>query len=442
MTVSNLQPVAEEDEDMSVHFPAAVRNDPYDTGGTTDRCLKQQIVVRFQYPVWFSRGIFRAGNRRLLDIITQQEPDRRHRVAVFVDSGLASAQPQLPEEISAWAERHRSAIRLVAPPQVVPGGEPIKCNMEIIRDLLHTIGHGGLCRHSFVMAIGGGAVLDAVGFCASLVHRGLRMIRLPSTVLAQNDASVGVKTGINTDSGKNTAGTFAPPFAVVCDFEFLRTLTDEHWIGGTSEAFKAAILKDRAFFEYLEAHAAAIPRRDVTVMETLITRCAELHLEHIRNGGDPFEMGTARPLDFGHWAAHQLETLSDYRISHGHAVATGIAIDTLYAARQGWMSEGDASRVICSLQCAGFKLWHEELARRRSDGRLALLDGLETFREHLGGNLCLTFPNRLGGSRETNTVDTALIARCLEELHRRVSIPHLGLSSRSIHRGTAEKSGE
>lgn len=392
--------------------------DPGAPTATGDRRLDQHIVVRFEYPVWFTRGVFRPDNRRLIEAITRKEPDRRHRMAVFVDSGVAAARPGLTDEIVAWAERNRSAVRLVAPPRVVPGGEAIKCDLGIIRDLLHSIARGGLCRHSFVAAIGGGAVLDAVGFCASLVHRGLRMVRLPTTVLAQNDAGVGVKTGINTDGGKNTAGTFAPPFAVINDFEFLATLPDEHWIGGTSEAFKVAILKDRALFEFLEAHADAIPRRDGAVMEELIVRCAELHLEHIRSGGDPFETGTARPLDFGHWAAHQLEALSGYRIGHGQAVATGIALDTLYAARQGWISEFDAGRVVRALRRAGFPLWHEEMALRRSDGRLALLEGLETFREHLGGNLCLTFPSGIGARREVGSVDPSLIADCIETLRR------------------------
>ncbi len=378
----------------------------------------QHIVVRFEYPVWFTRGVFRPNNRRLVEAITRHEPDRRHRMAVFVDSGVVAARPGLLDEIAGWAECNRAAVRFVATPQVVPGGEAIKCDLGVIRDVLHSIARSGLCRHSFVAAIGGGAVLDAVGFCASLVHRGLRMIRLPTTVLAQNDAGIGVKTGINTDGGKNTAGTFAPPFAVINDFEFLDTLPDEHWIGGTSEAFKVAILNDRSFFEFLEAHAEAIPRRDGAVMEELIIRCAELHLDHIRSGGDPFETGAARPLDFGHWAAHQLEALSGYRIGHGHAVATGIALDTLYAARQGWIRESDARRVVRALRRAGFRLWHEEMELRRPDGRLALLDGLETFREHLGGHLCLTFPNGIGARREVDSVDTSLIAVCIETLRR------------------------
>ncbi len=418
MSVSNPRGVAEGESEMTTQRLGDVA-DAASRGRSAarpDRRVDQHIVVRFQYPVWFTRGVFRPENPRLLETIVQQEPERRHRLAVFVDSGVAAARPGLVDEISAWAQLHAAAVRLVAPPRVVPGGETIKCDLGIVRDLLHSIARGGLCRHSFVVAVGGGAVLDAVGFCASLVHRGLRMIRIPTTVLAQNDAGVGVKTGINTDGGKNTAGTFAPPYAVLNDLEFLKTLPDEHWIGGTSEAFKVAILKDREYFEFLEAHAEAIPRRDEIVMEELIVRCAELHLEHIREGGDPFETGTARPLDFGHWAAHQLESLSGYRISHGHAVATGIALDTLYAARQGWISDADARRVVGALRRAGFSLWHEEMQQQGPDGRWALLEGLERFREHLGGRLCLTFPVGIGARREVHSVDTPVIAECVEQL--------------------------
>lgn len=384
-----------------------------------DHEIVQRFTVEFQYSVIFTRDLFHPENPTLAAQIRRIEPNRRHRAAVFIDSGVAAAWPELTARIQRYADRHAPHVEMIGPPAIVPGGERIKTDLSGIRDLLHHIARRGLCRHSFVVAVGGGAVLDAVGFCASLVHRGLRMIRVPTTVLAQNDAGVGVKTGIDTDGGKNTAGTFAPPFAVLNDFDFLATLSDTDWIGGSAEAFKVAILKDLPFFEYLETIAADIPRRAPAPMERLIVRCAELHLQHIRDGGDPFETGTARPLDFGHWAAHQLEALSGYRVRHGQAVAAGIALDSGYARRQGWLAPAECDRIWRALTAAGFPLWYDEFDLRGADGRRQILAGLETFREHLGGNLCVTFPSGIGARREAGRVDLGTMELAFDELRER-----------------------
>jgi 3-dehydroquinate synthase len=375
--------------------------------------------VPFAYPVIFTRGVFDPGNTVLRDEVARPEPARRHRMAVFVDSGVAEAWPGLGARIEAYVAAHPGTLALVHPPRVVPGGETIKTDLGGIRNVMHEISRWGLCRHSYVVAVGGGAVLDAVGFCASLVHRGLRMVRIPTTVLAQNDAGIGVKTGIDTDGGKNTAGTFAPPFAVLNDLDFLATLSDPDWIGGTAEAFKVAILKDREFFAFLRAKAPAIPARDPAVMERLVVECARLHLDHIRTGGDPFESGAARPLDFGHWAAHQLESMSGYRIRHGQAVAAGIALDSCYARAMGWLDGGELGSILDALEGAGFALWYPEFDRRGADGSREILDGLRTFREHLGGELCVTFPDGIGSRREVGAIDTALVETCLARLRER-----------------------
>ena len=262
-----------------------------------------------------------------------------------------------------------------------------------------------MCRQSFVIAIGGGSVLDMVGFGASLVHRGVRLVRMPTTVLAQNDAGVGVKNGMNEHGMKNFLGTFAPPFAVINDFAFLSTLPGAHWTGGIAEAFKVALIKDREFFDFLCSNASAFARRQLGPMEELIRRCAMLHLDHIAKNGDPFEMGTARPLDFGHWSAHKLETLSEYRITHGEAVAAGIALDSHYAMKRGLISRADLSRILKALLDCGLSIWYPEMSERDGDGQLAILQGLRDFQEHLGGALTVTLPDSIGKKCEVHHVN-------------------------------------
>jgi 3-dehydroquinate synthase len=273
-----------------------------------------------------------------------------------------------------------------------------------------------LDRHAFVVIIGGGAVLDVVGFAASLVHRGLRVVRLPTTVLGQCDSGVGVKTAVNFGAAKNLVGTFAPPFAVVNDFDLLDSLPDRDWRAGIAEAFKVALIKDAKFFRWLCRNATALRRRESQTMAQLVTRCAELHLDHISRGGDPFELGHARPLDFGHWSAHRLEVLSRYRIGHGHAVAAGIALDAAYAVRLGHLAGKDFRALVRGLLRSGLPVWYPEMVRRARSGQLTIFQGLEDFREHLGGELALTLPHGIGKRLEINVVDQRLMEACATQL--------------------------
>lgn len=375
----------------------------------------QHISVPFEYPVCFTRRIFDAGNPLLADVIDRLKEDRRHRAVVYIDAALAAANPQLSEDIKEYfhARGHEKKLELAAPPVVVPGGEQAKNDWAPVREILWTIGNLHLDRKSFVIAVGGGSMLDMVGFAASIVHRGLRIIRVPSTTLAQDDAGLGVKTGMNEHGAKNFVGTMAPPFAVLNDFSLLSTLELKDWLGGVAEAFKVAIIKDSEFFDFLCENAAAFRDRQAEPMEQLIRRCAMLHLRHIRDGGDPFEFGSARPLDFGHWAAHKLEVMSDYSIGHGQAVAVGIAVDSYYAMKQGLISPADFDRIITGLLESGLPVWCEQLSMRGGDGELAVLDGLVQFREHLGGSLCVTLPDGIGNKIEVHHVDTDIVEQAV-----------------------------
>src|SRR5262249_48180532 len=153
-------------------------------------------------------------------------------------------------------------------------------------------------------------VLDAVGLVAATSHRGIRLIRVPTTVLAQNDSGVGVKNAVNLKGSKNFIGTFAPPFAVLNDLALIGNLPAREKIAGMAEAVKVALIRDAAFFQWLEQNIDALSLFERPAMAYMIRRCAEIHMRQIAEGGDPFESGSARPLDFGHWSAHKLESLT------------------------------------------------------------------------------------------------------------------------------------
>jgi 3-dehydroquinate synthase len=204
---------------------------------------------------------------------------------------------------------------------------------------------------------------------------------------------------------------------VVNDLDLLNSLTDRDWIAGAAEAFKVALIRDAEFAGWLIEHAAGIPERDQAVMEQLVRRCAALHVQHIATSGDPFEFGSARPLDFGHWSAHKLESLTSFAMRHGEAVAIGLALDLCYAARQEFLPESDARNVISALHRAGLPIWDEWLVAEESGGRV-ILAGIEEFREHLGGRLHVTFPCPIGGKREVCELDTPTMLAAIDDLQQ------------------------
>jgi 3-dehydroquinate synthase len=378
--------------------------------------VTQRIDVKWEFPVVFTHAIFDPANSVLVDTLNRFHENRCHRAMIFIDGHVAGALPGLAAKAVAYFQAHPLQLQLIADPQVVPGGEAVKNDFSLVEKFMRLMLDAHLDRQSFVLIVGGGAVMDAVGLAAALVHRGLRQVRIPTTVLGQNDAGVGVKNGVNFLGGKNALGTFAPPFAVLNDFDFLLTLPDRDWLCGVAEAFKVSIIRDRAFFEDLLASAEKYPARDFAAMQSLVTRCAEIHLEHIRTNGDPFEYGRARPLDFGHWSAHKLELLSGFRISHGEAVAVGVMLDSNYAALQGWITPADAAAIRDGLRRSGFQLWFPELDLRDADGARAIFGGLRDFQEHLGGELTVTFPLGIGARQEVHEIDLALMERALQEL--------------------------
>jgi 3-dehydroquinate synthase len=340
----------------------------------------------------------------LLADLIPSSPDAPARMLVFIDSGVAEHWPNLVQQVQDWATDRPDAVMLSAPPTTVPGGENAKNDRAVVDLVTKAIHDGGICRQSYVMAIGGGAMLDAVGFAAAIAHRGVRLVRLPTTTLAQGDAGIGVKNGINAYGKKNFLGTFAVPWAVVNDRRFLETLDDRVWRSGLSEVVKVALLKDAPFFERVESVAPALRRRDDATLDPILRRCAHLHLDHIVAGGDPFELLTARPLDFGHWSAHRLESLTGFKLLHGEAVAIGVALDVVYSAVAGRLDWSEARRVLHCFQTLGFSLYHECMSDVAT-----LCEGLEEFREHLGGRLTITLLEGIGHPIDVHEMSCSLV---------------------------------
>jgi 3-dehydroquinate synthase len=388
--------------------------------------IQQEFLVPVRYPIYFTTGVFASANRLLRDIVgggrnveaANNEDNLPARIVVVLDHGVERAHPALVHSIAAYCEEHRDVLTLARPVLVVPGGEEIKDERRYTDQIVEAINAASLCRHSYVIAVGGGAVLDAAGFAAATAHRGVRLVRVPTTVLSQDDSAVGVKNGINAFGKKNYLGTFTPPFAVINDAGFLSTLSDRDWRGGTTEAVKAALIRDPRFFELIEEHAQALVDRDLQVMAKVIRHSAMLHLRHIATGGDPFEHGSSRPLDFGHWAAHKLEQVTKHRLGHGEAVGIGIALDTTYSYLAGLLPEASWRRIVELLAALGVPVYDAALDERLDDPdhRDCILRGLDDFQEHLGGRLTIMLLQEIGQPIDVHEVRADLIRQSIASI--------------------------
>lgn len=377
------------------------------------------ITLRYEHRLIFTREAFAENNDVLAGQLAPREPGGKARAVVFWDAGLRAAFPHFGDQVKRWFAARSARVVLEAEPVMLAGGEAVKNDRAYLERVWATINEAKLCRHSFVIAVGGGAVLDMVGFGAATAHRGIPLIRLPTTSLSQADGGLGVKNGVNYFSKKNWLGTFVVPHAVVNDLAFLDGLPPRDRRAGLIEAVKVALIRDGKFFEFIAARVEALARFEREPYEAVVRESARQHLEHIATGGDPFERGSGRPLDFGHWAAHKLEQLSEFRVSHGEAVAIGMAIDLIYARRVGLLPEPEAERILGVIRGLGFELFAPVKQIRGPSGRQDMLDGLEEFREHLGGRLTIPMIRAPGDRLDVHEMDGPTVKASLDELRER-----------------------
>lgn len=384
--------------------------------------LEKKIRLEHSHRILFTREVFAPANMTIRDLLMLDRPTKVPRVLVFADEHFVAANPGLADAVRGYARAHAEVIDLAGDLVILPGGEPCKNDFSLVQKCWQAVNDAMLDRHSYVFVIGGGAVLDLVCFAASTAHRGIRHVRFPTTTLSQGDGGVGVKNGVNYFGKKNWVGSFAVPYAVVNDFAFLESLPERGRRNGIIEAIKVSLIRDRAFFEEIEAMADRLARLEQPALERVVQRSAELHVEHIATGGDPFELGSARPLDFGHWAAHKLEQITRFEVTHGEAVAIGMAVDLVYSVRKGILDEATARRVIALIRRIGFDIFHPGLLSEGRSGEPVILEGLEEFREHLGGELTVTLVPRIGQKLEVHEMDSHLILEAMDELRAQALI--------------------
>ena len=389
--------------------------------------LVQDFSIHYSFPIIFEENIFNLKKTLIKEILCppSQIKNLPVKVIVVIDSNVEKKHSSLISSIQNYFKKY-SVLDLRTAPLIIAGGEESKKEFIHVESIYRAIEKYNICRHSYVIAIGGGSLIDMVGFAASTAHRGIKILRIPTTLLAQADAAIGVKNSINYLNKKNFIGSFATPEAVINDYQFLKTLDKNILIHGIAEAIKVALIKDKFFFEYIESHTQEIVDLNKKVIQKIIYQCAELHLSHIRSG-DPFEKGSSRPLDFGHWSGHKLEQISKHSISHGQGVALGICLDCVYANMQGYLDQKTLFRIINLFHKLGFLIYspffehHLSISASKKELQLDqenVLHGLEEFREHLGGALTILLLKDIANTIEINQVDYEVMKKSIYKLKK------------------------
>jgi 3-dehydroquinate synthase len=293
----------------------------------------KKITVRLNdrpYDVVIAAGLLRDAGER----IARWKPQR----TVVVTS------PTVRKYWGATLESSLRAARLRHAVLEIPDGEQHK-NMRTVAGLLRGFVRAGVDRQSVIVALGGGVVGDTAGFAASIFMRGVRVVQIPTTLLAQVDASIGGKTGVNLKEGKNLAGTFHQPQMVLVDPEVLTTLAARELRAGLFEAIKCGVIRDAELFHYLEKHRAALLCRHEGALEKMIAAAVKVKADVV--AADERESGLRRILNFGHTVGHALEAATGYRsLLHGEAVAWGMVAAAEIGVNAGVTRALDAERII------------------------------------------------------------------------------------------------
>jgi 3-dehydroquinate synthase len=279
-------------------------------------------------------------------------------------------------------------------------------NLRTVESLARALTRSGADRNSALVAIGGGVVGDVAGFVAASYLRGIALVQIPTTVVAQVDSSIGGKTGVNLPEGKNLVGAFYPPRLVLTDSEMLRTLPEREFRGGLAEVIKHAAIADKRMFAYLEKNMEKVQRRDGRALEELIPRNVQIKADVV--GRDEREGGLREILNFGHTFGHALESVTKYgRYQHGEAVAWGMMAAALLGHEAGVTRAEDVSRIVALVRRMGpLPPWPRISAT-------ALVDAMKSDKKARGGKLRFVLVPKIGKACSYDSVPLEALKRVL-----------------------------
>jgi 3-dehydroquinate synthase len=279
-------------------------------------------------------------------------------------------------------------------------------NLRSVEEIARSLCRAGADRRSLLVAVGGGVVGDVAGFAASAFLRGVQLVQVPTTLVAQVDSSIGGKTGVNLPEGKNLVGAFYPPRLVLTDPELLRTLPDREFRGGLAEVIKHAVIADAQMFTTLEKEMEKILQRDRHALGSLIPRNVEIKARVVSR--DERESGLREILNFGHTFAHALESVTKYqRYQHGEAVAWGMIAASFLGHELGLTRADDVSRIVALIRRL------EPLPSWPSVSSSTLLDAMRSDKKTRSGVLRFVLSSRIGSARSYDAVPPQVVERVL-----------------------------
>ncbi|MGI9407697.1 MAG: 3-dehydroquinate synthase [Hyphomicrobiaceae bacterium] len=325
------------------------------------------------------------------------------RCAVLTDENVAAAQLAKLEKAFAGTDRLAGKI-------VLPAGEATKCfaQLESVCDQLLAL---GIERGDVVIALGGGVIGDLAGFAASILRRGVRMVQIPTSLLAQVDSSIGGKTGINTARGKNLIGTFHQPSLVLADTDVLETLPDRQLRAGYAEVVKYGLLGDRAFFDWLEDNLEHVLTRDPAALLHAIETSCKAKTAVV--AADVREQGQRALLNLGHTFGYALEAWAGFsdRLLHGEAISIGMVMAFRFSERTGLLPGGQADAVEAHFRKAGLPTRIAEIPSNKPHGETPEVVALEALmaqdKKVERGRLKLVLVRAIGDAFVTDDVDAA-----------------------------------
>jgi 3-dehydroquinate synthase len=284
-------------------------------------------------------------------------------------------------------------------------GEAAK-SLRTVEVISRALVRAGADRRSLLVAVGGGVVGDVAGFVAASYLRGVALLHVPTTVVAQVDSSIGGKTGVNLPEGKNLVGAFYPPRLVISDSDLLRTLPEREFRGGLAEIVKHAVIADSAMFVYLEKNMDRLLRRDRGVLAKLIPWNVSIKAKVVSR--DERESGLREILNFGHTFAHALESVTNYRVyQHGEAVAWGMMSAALLGHEMGVTTSKEVSRIVTLVRRIGpLPPWPKISAD-------VLIDAMRSDKKTRGGKLRFVLSPRIGKAGSYDDVRADALERVL-----------------------------
>jgi 3-dehydroquinate synthase len=279
-------------------------------------------------------------------------------------------------------------------------------NLRTVEKLSRSLVRGGIDRHSLIIAVGGGVVGDVAGFAASACLRGVSLVQIPTTLIAQVDSAVGGKTGVNLPEGKNLVGTFYPARLVLVDSSMLKPLPERQYRGGLAEVIKYGVIADAKLFAFLEKSFDAVLRRDPAALAYIIARSLEIKAQVVSR--DERESGLREILNFGHTFGHALETVTNYRTyQHGEAVAWGMMAAALLGHEIGLTPADEVSRIVSLVRrLAPIPPWPRVPPK-------ALISAMHSDKKTRGGKLRFVLAPRIGKAQSHDGVPLETLERVL-----------------------------